>query len=304
MKLAVVGDIHTFWSDFDRHYFDTSDYDALLFVGDLPNRRLWQAPKLAQTLARLSKPSYFLPGNHDALSLVQLAGEFLQHRSLIVAGAVGQSRRVSVLREALRPIVYCGFDWHALRTDERVVALLAGRPHSMGGPLTAAPYLRAAFGVGNLEESARRLERVIDRIPHRELIILAHNGPSGLGAAPTSPWGCDFKRGGGDWGDPDLAHAVSYAKGQGKRVLAVVAGHMHYPTKTNARMRDWCVSCDDTLYVNAARVPRIRREGTRSCHHHLSLEFNGDGVNLCEVWTYPGGEDRFTVNATVLDRAE
>ena len=42
----------------------------------------------------------------------------------------------------------------------------------------------------------------------------------------------------------------------GKRVLAVVAGHMHLRTRQGAE-RDWITERQETLFVNAARVPRM-----------------------------------------------
>ena len=64
-------------------------------------------------------------------------------------------------------------------------------------------------------------------IMHR-VVVLAHCGPHGLGATRESIYGCDFRPEQGDWGDRDLAEALEYARECGKRVVAVVAGHMHH----------------------------------------------------------------------------
>ena len=112
--------------------------------------------------------------------------------------------------------------------------------------------------------------------------MLSHNGPLGLGAGPTDLWGCDFLEGGGDWGDPDLAAALASARTLGKRVLAVIAGHMHLRTKTG-EARVPRLERDGTLYVNPARVPRIQggRDGAR--RSHFRLEIDADGVRASEV---------------------
>jgi uncharacterized protein (TIGR04168 family) len=114
-------------------------------------------------------------------------------------------------------------------------------------------------------------------------VFLSHNGPVGLGDAPHDMWGCDFKPGGGDWGDPDLTAAVEYAIACGKRVLAVVAGHMHLRTK-HGHERPWCARRDDTLYVNAARVPRIIARDREVHRHHVELIIDRDGVTANEVF--------------------
>ena len=39
VKLAVIGDVHLHFNQFDVDYFNTSNYDLILFVGDLTNYR-------------------------------------------------------------------------------------------------------------------------------------------------------------------------------------------------------------------------------------------------------------------------
>jgi hypothetical protein len=40
-------------------------------------------------------------------------------------------------------------------------------------------------------------------------VIVGHNGPSGMGTEAEAICGADFIKKGGDWGDPDLAQALS-----------------------------------------------------------------------------------------------
>ncbi|MCA9524383.1 MAG: metallophosphoesterase [Myxococcales bacterium] len=289
LRIAVVGDIHTHFGDDDVRYFNQSEYDVLLFVGDLPDRKLWQVNAEARKLARVRKPMYCIPGNHDALTLLQLVGEFFGNPLLIRAGAPGHKKRVDRLREALSPAILCGYSWHPLPAPDEPIGLVVGRPHSMGGGLNVAPYLAEAFAVYTLEQSGQRICRLIDEVPYSRLILMAHHGPSGLGDHPTDPWGCDFKKGGGDWGDPDLKVAVDYALANGRELLAVIAGHMHYPTKSNRRHRRWYAHRGGTHFVNAARVPRIQRGADGARHHHISLEI-GESCRVHEVWVTPRGE--------------
>lgn len=186
-RIAIVGDIHTHWSDDDVRYFNQSEYDTVLFVGDLPDRKLWEVNAEARKLARVRKPAYCIPGNHDALTLLQLVGEFFMNPTLIRVGAPGHRKRVARLREALGPVMLCGYSWHPLPTPEEPVGLVVGRPHSMGGGLNVAPYLADAFAVYSLEQSGERICRLIDEVPYRRLILMAHHGPGASGLARPIP---------------------------------------------------------------------------------------------------------------------
>src|SRR5699024_7399208 len=136
-------------------------------------------------------------------------------------------------------------------------------------------YLKRHFGVGDFAASAARLKALVDAAPAR-LVVLAHNGPAGLGASPDAPFGCDFDPKLGDFGDPDLRAAVDHARASGREVLAVVAGHMHHRNaKTRAERETWAHD-GATLYINAARVPRMRRDGSH--RHHIALHINAAGL--------------------------
>jgi hypothetical protein len=63
------------------------------------------------------------------------------------------------------------------------------------------------------------------------LLLLAHNGPEGLGSEPYSICGVDWKPEAGDWGDPDLAAVLQQLREQGMRVDLVLHGHMHHMIK-------------------------------------------------------------------------
>ena len=95
-------------------------------------------------------------------------------------------------------------------------------------------------------------------------------------------WGCDFKTGAGDWGDPDLAEAVDYARAKGHRVLAVVAGHMHLRTKGGGE-RPWKQTLDSVDYVNVARVPRIFSTTDGAARHHVCLTVTESGTDFEEL---------------------
>jgi len=75
---------------------------------------------------------------------------------------------------------------------------------------------------------------------------------------------------------------VRYARARGKNVRAVIAGHMHHHLKGGGQRR-WRVERDGTLYLNAARVPRIFPRGGRTLRHHVELVLDADRVMAREV---------------------
>lgn len=277
MKLAIIGDLHGFWDEKDTAYFNASSYDALLFVGDLPRRS--GGMREARELARLTRPTWVMPGNHDGVTLPQLLAEISGWRTAASVLGTGMARRVRRLERAMAPAHLGGYTLDTLAPG---LGLLTARPHAMGPDrFYYRRYLRTRHGVDDFAASAERLKELVDRAPSR-LLILAHNGPAGLGAAPYAPFGDDFSQQGGDFGDPDLRAAITHANATGKRVLAVIAGHMHHHNpRTGAVRRTW-VHEGGTLYLNVARVPRMHRDGSH--RHHVALEIDGDSVRATVVF--------------------
>jgi len=137
--------------------------------------------------------------------------------------------------------------------------------------------MQAYYGIDSMDASVDRLCSLVDAAETRDLLFFAHNGPLGLGDQPGDMWGCDFRPGGGDWGDPDLTEAIAHARARGHRVLAVVGGHMHLRTKSGDE-RPWQRSVDDVVYVNSARVPRIFSHANGVRRHHVALTIDDAGV--------------------------
>jgi uncharacterized protein (TIGR04168 family) len=139
--------------------------------------------------------------------------------------------------------------------------------------------------VTTLQQSIERLRTLVDAVTTEHVVFLAHNGPTGLGAHANDIWGRDFHPDAGDWGDADLRAAIDHALMLGLRVLAVVAGHMHWGRREHAaEQRRWQVRSGGVLYLNAARVPRIfQRAGGVSVRHHVRLTLNRDAASAEEV---------------------
>lgn len=277
IKIAAVGDIHGSWSEADNAFFNASDYDLVLLAGDLSDFVHRLGLRVARRLAGLKKPALLIPGNHDATGILPFGAEFSGRDSLIRFLNRSKEQRVCELDRALGPVELAGYSRHGIGRGGMEIDVIAARPHSMGGgALSFAPYLERRFGVDSHAASVERLHVLIDESPAQALLFFAHNGPAELGAARDDIWGRDFKPEAGDFGDPDLAEAVAYARSRGKRVLAVVAGHMHHALQGGGERR-WLVRRDGTAYVNAARVPRIFREGEGRVHHHVEIVIRSVG---------------------------
>ncbi len=282
VKLAIVGDIHGAWTSSDARWFEGAGYDRVVVVGDLAGLRWSRTLAVAAALGEMSAPALVIPGNHDATHPAQLLAEVIGAPSLGDPLAAVQRRRLDALRAALGDHSLCAYSTHRVGD----LTLIAGRPHSMGGPTLSFPaHLAAVWGVSSLRDSADRLCALVDDAPTDRLVFVGHNGPAGLGATRDAIWGCDFRKAQGDWGDPDLEEAIAHARRVGKQVLAVCAGHMHRRLKGRGR-RTWRVVKDGTVYLNAAEVPRICRK--RGTHHHVALTIDGDRVIAEDQHVEPG----------------
>lgn len=283
IRIAVIGDLHTHWDDHDVVYFNGSDYDLLLFTGDLGGGSRDSTLRVARTMSKLAKPALVMPGNNDVGDVDELAAE-LAHRSAMRRFAAARRGLPGDEGEADEPAVrLCGYSAHRIGPASRTVTLIAGRPHSMGGEqLSFGEHMLAAWGVESIAGSAARLIELVERADTRDLLFLAHNGPSGLGGEPTDMWGCDFRPDGGDWGDPDLAVAIEHAIARGHRVLAVVGGHMHLRTKCG-RERPWQRERGGIPYLNAARVPRIFASADDINRHHVAITLELDAIEFAEL---------------------
>jgi len=289
-RIGVVGDLHDHWTDHDAEMLNTAGYDLVLFVGDL-GRGKTTMRRIVASIAQLRVPALVMPGNADAPHAPELAAELSLRRGLeqLLETPEPRPEALRSTTDELHGVRLCGYSLHRVSVRGVYLSIIAGRPYSMGGPdLSFGPALQSSFGVDSMEGSTRRLTDLVDRVETKTLVFVSHNGPRGLGAAPTDPWGCDFKPDGGDWGDPDLEAAIDHARARGRRVQAVVAGHMHLGLRNRPEERRWRQTSDDTLYVNPARVPRIVYRDGIAQHHHVALQLNDESAYAEEVYVAAG----------------
>lgn len=284
-KIAVIGDVHLHWDEEDVAFFNRAGYDLVLFVGDLAAYTQVRGWRVARSLRRLRTPAICIPGNHDGLHAFQLGAEIAPraHR-LRKAFCRGQERRCARLERALGDVELLAYNRRRIAAGGVPLNIVVCRPHSIGGRrLACIRHLERQYGVGSMDASISRLKALIDSCDQAPILFLAHNGPSGLGDRADSIWGCDFRRKEEDWGDRDLEEAVAYAKSKGRTVLAAVAGHMHRQTKSGKR-RPAQVEQDGTLYVNAAEVPRHRKNEGATKRHHVRLTLTPDSASAEDLW--------------------
>jgi len=282
-RIGLIGDLHGSWDDWDTRWFNASDYQLLLFTGDLGSGTADNGVRIARSLGRIEKPALVMPGNNDAHQIPKLAAELGHQRGLSALRRVGALFGSHPPGKGAGQVHLCGYSLHTFELASRTLTVLAARPYAMGnGELSFPDQLRSAFEITSMEDSRRRLRELVDQAPGNELIFLAHNGPRGLGGGASDLWGADFRDGAGDWGDDDLADAIGYAHQRDKRVLAVLAGHMHSPTR-DGQARSWQLQVDQSLYVNPARVPRTWEDATGKYRHHAVLELEGNNATVREV---------------------
>jgi len=216
ITVAVVGDIHDQWSEADGHALKALAVDLVLFVGDIGN----EAVGLVRQIAALDLPKAVILGNHDAWYSATDWG-----RKQCPYNRATEDRVLQQL--ATLGATHVGYGKLDLPTLG--ITVIGGRPFSWGGSdWKHADFYRQYYGVNNFEESVARMQQAIDTAAYNHLIFMGHCGPTGLGSDPEAPCGRDWNPIGGDFGDPDLAEAITYARAKGKTVSLVTFGHMHH----------------------------------------------------------------------------
>ncbi|MCC6669613.1 MAG: TIGR04168 family protein [Planctomycetes bacterium] len=265
--LYALGDLHKHWRPEDAAFLEREAPAHVLFVGDLGDEDV----ELVRELAAIRVPKAFVLGNHDAWQ------------------SFTWKRPTPRLMDSLQALDADHIGYEVRDLPEAGISILGARPFSWGGPGLRSPELYdTLYGVKDMARSAAKIVEAAQRAAHQDLLILAHNGPTGLGAGTGDIYGKDFGREpGGDWGDPDLEEAIARIRDQGFRVRAVVAGHMHHRlAHPRGELRTRYVRRDGVAYVNPAIVPRLRRAEDGTVHaFFLRMRWSaGRMVALEEVW--------------------
>lgn len=281
--LLVVGDVHNQWRDADRHFVERSKCDLAIFVGDLGD----EDTDMASAIAAIRHPKVVILGNHDAWQSFSHKRPTPRLRGVIAA------LHADLLGYRVRENYAAG------------CSLIGARPFSWGGKSLRSPEVyRDLYGISTIEQSADRIVELARTCEHRDLLIVAHNGPTGLSSEPNDIWGKDFGDPGGDWGDADLRLAIERIEAEGLRVRAVIAGHMHdRVSQPRGSLRTRFVRRGGTLFVNAAVVPRLRIavDGTELGHFVRLKVREGEVEEIAEIWVDVDGHVRHVSHPEVRE---
>ena len=81
--IAVLGDLHSAWNGADVAHFNASDYELLLFTGDLGASGPRDGARIARALSGLQRPALVMPGNNDVAQYGELAAELTYRRAQV-----------------------------------------------------------------------------------------------------------------------------------------------------------------------------------------------------------------------------
>lgn len=283
-SLLVIGDVHRDWRRPDTAFVRNGTQDLALFVGDLGDEDV----AMTQMIADIDVPKAVILGNHDAWR------SFSEKR-------ITDNLRGSLAALGDDHLAYGVREWF-----EGGASIVGARPFSWGGKSLRSPEVyRKLYDVSTPEQSADRIVAAAKRAQHRDIIILAHNGPTGLSMETHDIWGKDFgKSPRGDWGDTDLELAIDQIKSMGLRVPLVIAGHMHHKiiTPRGAR-RTRLLRHGRTIYVNSAVVPRIKRLSNGAVVSYFMRVFCQAGKlqTIEEIWVDADGKIRQKTNPRIME---
>ncbi|XP_047165690.1 uncharacterized protein LOC124834900 isoform X2 [Vigna umbellata] len=235
IRIVVVGDVHDYWNfEQDSKALEFLQPDLVLFTGDFGDENV----EVVQSVANVEFSKAVILGNHDAWFTKQFSKSQEKDKVQLQLECLGEEH-----------VAYRRSDFPLIK-----VSVVGGRPFSCGGkPLSQKKLLSARYGIKDMDESAKRIQKAARGTPDDHfLILLAHNGPS------------------------DLAHAISLLKENDQvSIPLVVFGHMHKELAYGNGFRKMIVvGPDNTIYLNGAIVPRVKRlndEDKRSLDEESAL---------------------------------
>ncbi|MDJ0594440.1 MAG: TIGR04168 family protein [Pleurocapsa sp. MO_226.B13] len=274
ITIAVVGDVHNQWDEGDEQALKYLGIDLVLFVGDFGD----EAVEVVGKIAAVKTPKAAIMGNHDAWYSASSWGRQKAPYDHGVEDRVQQ--QLDLLGEA--HVGYSKLDF-----ADYDLSVVGSRPFSWGGAIWRnSEFYRDRYNIKSFAESTEQIVTSAKNAAHKTIIIVGHNGPYGLGDKPESICGRDWKSEGGDYGDPDLTQAIADIRNLDKSIPLVTFGHMHHALKYTPGKRRTIVEVrDDTVYLNAACVPRIMKNsnGVKRSFSLVTLS-QGEVREISLVW--------------------
>ncbi len=287
IKIAVVGDIHDQWEADDASSLQQLGVDLVLFVGDFGN----ESVDVVRAIAAIDLPKATVFGNHDAWYSASDWGK---------QKCPYDRTKEDWVQDQIDLLAETHVGYGKLDFPELNLTVVGSRPFSWGGNVWKnAEFYKQRFGVTSFAESTQKMIAATKSAAYETVIFLGHNGPVGLGDRPDDPCGKDWQPIGGDYGDPDLTEAISSARQLGKTIPLVTFGHMHHSLRhTKAHLRKAVFAQEGTVYLNAARVPRIVQNG-KERWRNFSLVFLQAGLvsQVSLVWV---GQDFTVVSEEII----
>jgi uncharacterized protein (TIGR04168 family) len=281
VKIAVVGDIHDQWEEEDGIALKHLGIDLVLFVGDFGN----ESVDVVKAIASLDIPKAAVMGNHDAWYSATDWGRRKCPYDRKTEDWVQQ--QLDLLGET--HVGYSKLDFPDLN-----LSVVGSRPFSWGGPQWKYnDFYEERYAVTSFAESSDRIVAAANSAAYETIIFIGHNGPVGLGDRPEDPCGKDWEPKGGDFGDPDFTEAIASVRASGKIIPLVTFGHMHHTLRhTKKMLRKSLVATEETIYLNAASVPRIVQNNSDTLRNFSIVTLEAGVVSQVSlVWV---GKD-FTV---------
>ena len=272
-RVAVMGDAHGDFLDGECAVLErVAKPDLFLVVGDFANEDAAIIKRVAAATKHLSGAAHLILGNHDAWRSSR-------------TGTVSETLRA--IRDAVSPDLDVAYRRVDVPSATGVFSVVGARPLSWGGGIKATTkkswaLLKELYGVSTPEESTGVItDALLGAIG--PAIVVAHQGPAGLGEAAGDICGRDWTPESADFGDNDLRDCIASARAVG--VPLCCFGHMHAPLRHGGR-RKMVSESDGTVYVNAAEVPRHRTAVEGVDFHYTIVDFGpGDRVDrVAGVW--------------------
>jgi uncharacterized protein (TIGR04168 family) len=260
LKIAVIGDVHDAWDADDELALRYLGVDLMLLVGDFGN----ESVEVVRSIAALNLPKAAVLGNHDAWFSASEWG---------MKKCPYDRSKEDRVQQQLDLLGETHVGYGKLAFPDLDLTVVGARPFSWGGSdWKNTEFYRSRYGIQNFEESTQRIVQAAKSAATETIIFLGHCGPLGLGDRPEDPCGRDWQPLGGDHGDPDFAEAIVQTRQLGKAIPLVAFGHMHHQLRHTKQHHRTAVVArpDDTIYVNAACVPRIVRVGM-DCRRNFTL---------------------------------
>ncbi|XP_021730036.1 uncharacterized protein LOC110697010 [Chenopodium quinoa] len=268
-RIVVVGDIHEDWKlEHDCKALHFLRPDLVLFTGDFGNENV----ELVKGITELNIPKGAILGNHDAWSTSKFTKKVKD----------GVQLQLECLGET--HVGYDHLDFPSLK-----LSVVGGRPFSCGGDnLFRKKLITSRYGIHNMEESADQIYKAALRTPkENSIVLLSHNGPTGLGSGNDDICGVDWEPEGGDFGDRDLAQAILQLKeSTNYSIPLVVFGHMHKDLACGGSRKMIAMDENNTMYLNAAIVPRVKCASSGASLRAFTVVEFSDGkiAKVAETW--------------------